>query len=140
MAWIKFVQKYPRLFIILLIILTLLFGYEIKNIKVDVDIIHSLPQSIPAKKLYDKMNEIFPSKEIILVAVEAKSGNVFRQEIIKKVYKLTRELENIKDLYKVISPTNVDIIEASPEGMEIHPILSKIPETKAEIKEFEKKF
>ena len=139
MKWIKLVVKYPRFFIITLILLTIFFGYEIKNIKVDVDIIHSLPQSIPAKKLYDKMNEIFPSKEIILVAVESRRGTVFKPEIIKKVYQLTREFENIKDLYKVISPTNVDIIEASPEGMEIHPILRKIPKTPEEIQEFMKK-
>ncbi len=139
MKWIKIVEKFPYLFIVALTLLTLFFGYRIKDIKVDVDIIHSLPQSIPAKKLYDKMNEIFPSKEIILVAVESRKGSIFKPEIIKKVWDLTNQLEEIKDLYKVISPTNVDIIEATPDGMEIHPILSHVPVTKKEIEKFKKK-
>jgi predicted RND superfamily exporter protein len=66
MPWIKFVQKFPRIWIMLLTLLTLFWGYEIKNIKVDVDIILSLPQSIPTKKFYEKRVRFFNTTPLFI--------------------------------------------------------------------------
>ncbi len=127
----KTVTNYPKLTILLILLVTLFFGYNIKNIRMDPDITTSLPKNIPARILYDKMNKIFPSKDFILIAME--SDSVFSVKFISTVYDLTKTLENLPEVYSVMSPTNIKIIRGTEEGMEVKEILTSPPVTKTDI-------
>ncbi len=133
----KWVLDHPWITIVLILLITLFLGYSIRYIQVDPDITSSLPQHIPAKLLYDRMNEIFPSKDMVFVALEPDS--LFSPQTIATIYKITQELEDLPDVYSVISPTNVKIIMGTEEGMDVREILSEPPKTPEEIAEYEHK-
>ncbi len=113
----KFIIKHPWLILIGVLAITLFFGYQSKNLKIEMDIAKSLPDNIPAKRLYDKVGEIFPSRDFILVVVE--SENMFQTDVIAKIDTLTKVFEEIPGIYSVMSPTNAKIILGTEEGMEV---------------------
>ncbi len=118
-----------------ILLISLFFGYSMKFIKVDPDITSSLPKHIPAKLLYDRMNEIFPSRDFVLVAVE--SDSLFSPGTIREIFRITRKLEDLPDVYSVMSPTNIKVIRGTEEGMEVREILSQPPRTMEEVKAYE---
>lgn len=127
----RWVVRYPWWTIGAIIVLSLFFGYSMKKIKVDPDITSSLPKHIPAKLLYDRMNEIFPSRDFILIAVE--SDSLFSPTTISEIFRMTEDLENMPDVYSVMSPTNLKVIRGTEEGMEVKEVLETPPRTREEV-------
>ena len=127
----KHVVTHPWIYILLILLITSFFSYQLKNIHTDPDITSSLPKDIPAKRLYDRMNQIFPSRDFILIAVESKK--LFSQSVIGTIYSLTEKLENIPDVYSVMSPTNIKVIRGSDDGMEVRNILNAPPQSEQEL-------
>ncbi len=134
LSFTRLVVRFPRSTIIIVLLLTLFFGYSIRLIHVDPDITSSLPQKIPAKLVYDRMNEIFPSRDFILIAVE--SDSIFTPKILKLIFEITTHLEGLPDVYSVMSPTNIKVIRGTEEGMEVKEILSTPPESPREIAQY----
>jgi len=130
----RWVVNRPWFTIGLIFLMTLVFAYFMKNIKMDPDITSSLPKNIPAKLLYDRMNKIFPSRDFILIAVQ--SDSLFSAATIGEIYRITEDLENMPDVYSVMSPTNIKVIRGSAEGMEVKPILSAPPKTPQEVRRY----
>jgi predicted RND superfamily exporter protein len=129
-----FVVSFPKTTITVILLLTFFFGFEIKNIKVDPDITSSLPKNIPAKLLYDKMNKIFPSRDMVLLAYQTDS--LFSVKSIGEIFYLTKSLRKIPGVYSVMSPTNVKLIKGAEDGIEVKEILSRPPKNKAELLAF----
>ncbi|NOX36316.1 MAG: RND family transporter [Calditrichaeota bacterium] len=127
----RWVVRHPWWTIVLVLAVTAVLGYQIRTIKVDPDITSALPQDIPAKRLYDRMNEIFPSRDFILIAIE--SDSLFSVEVIQHLYRITRQLEDMPDVYTVMSPTNVKVIRGTESGMEVREILEEPPQTAQEV-------
>lgn len=134
---IDWILNNPWKTILILVVLTAFFGYQMKNLKVNPDITEALPKTIPAKRLYDKMTEIFPSKDFILVVMVKEE--LFSPASIKLLDRLTKELEDFPEVYDVISPTNVKVIEASEEGMDVRPALETIPEGPEDVEKFKQR-
>ncbi len=131
------VIEHSKLTVSTVIVFTLFFAYSIKNIKVDPDITSSLPKKIPAKLLYDKMNKIFPSRDFVLLAYH--TDNIFSAGAIGEIFKLSAELERMPNVYSVLSPTNIKIINGTKDGIEVKEILKKPPKTREGINRYRKK-
>ena len=127
----RLVVKYPRITIGIILVITLFFAYQLKNIHMDPDITSSLPKHIPAKILYDRMTKIFPSRDFVLVAYE--SDSLFSPKALQNIFKITEHLQDMPDVYSVMSPTNIKVIRGTTEGMEVKAILTAPPKTKEEI-------
>ncbi len=130
----KTITERPWLTILLIFLITVFFGWNLKNIKMDPDITSSLPKNIPAKLLYDRMNDIFPSRDFILIAVE--SDSLFSPANLQTLFKLTEDLESIPDVYSVMSPTNIKVIRGTEEGMEVKSILDAPPQNARQVEAY----
>jgi predicted RND superfamily exporter protein len=128
------VIRRPWAYIGAMIVITLALGYQLKNMEMDPDITGSLPERIPAKRLYDKMGDIFPTKEMIFVGVTGK--NIFSLGHIEDVWELTSRIEKLPGVYDVLSPTNVKLIRGIEDGMEVEDILLHPPYNPEELKQF----
>ena len=122
--------------LIVLLLITIFFTYQMKNLKMNPDITAALPKSIPAKRLYDKMKEIFPSKEMAMVIYQ---GDIFSVKGAKEIAELTSILEDFPEAYSVMSPTNVKIIEGTEEGILVEEALRELPSSGEDIKRWEKR-
>lgn len=127
------VVSHPRLTLGVLFLLTIFFGYQLHHIEMNPDITESLPKTIPAKRLYDKMKEIFPSKDMVLVIYQ---GQLFTPEGANEILELTSLLESFPEAYSVISPTNVKIIYGQADGIQIEEALPSPLQTPEEIQQW----
>ncbi len=133
-----FIIRNPIKIIVIVLSIFFFFAYWTKNITIDPDIMRALPKRIPERRYFDKITDIFPGKEAIFIALKTKEP--FSIESINSIYNLTKELEEIKGVWKVLSPTNANNIKGTEEGFEISPFLSGPISTKDELEEFKKKF
>ncbi len=122
--FINWEVKNPWKVLFILFALTVFFAYQIKNLRMNPDITAALPKTIPAKRLYDKMKEVFPSKTIAMVIYQ---GKVFSQEGASELMDLTASLEDFPEVYSVMSPTNAKVILGTPEGIEVKEALEEKP-------------
>lgn len=51
-------------------LLTLIFVFALRWLKAETDITEALPEWAPAKKAYDRLGELFPSRDFFLVVIE----------------------------------------------------------------------
>ncbi|MBN2535130.1 MAG: MMPL family transporter [Spirochaetales bacterium] len=93
-----------------------------------------MPSYIPEVRYFDKVNEIFPKQEFFIIGLI--TDNIFTSKCRGKLDTLTNQFKTLEGVGQVIGPTNVKIIEGSEEGIEVSPILEKIPESDNEIKEY----
>lgn len=70
-----FVVRNRIIFIVVLILATLFFGYEITRLKLNADFSTYLKQDDPLVKEYNLIGEIFAGKSLVMVPIE--SENVF---------------------------------------------------------------
>ena len=127
----RWITRHPWLVITGVIIMTVFMTYQLKNMRMDPDVTNALPREIPAKRLYDKMGDIFPSKEFVFVGITG--DDLFTPDHVATVAALTDSLESFAEVYNVISPTNISLIQGTPDGMEVRDILQRLPETPAEM-------
>jgi len=128
------VQKIPRLIVGLVVLLTLIFGYAIKDLRIEADFTDAIPSYLPEMRYLDEVNSIFPRQEFVIVGLIAE--DIFTSSRIGELDRLAREFEMLSGVGQVISPTNVSLIQGSEEGIEVSPILERLPETAQEIDEF----
>lgn len=117
-----------------IVLATLVFGYAIKDLKIEADFTEAIPQYLPETRYLEQVNEIFPKQEFVIVGLIA--DDIFTAHRIGELDRLAREFENLSGVRQVISPTNVSLIQGSEEGIEVFPILDRLPETAREIEEF----
>jgi len=130
----ELITNHPWWFILINVILTVFFTYQLKNMHMDPDVTNALPQDIPAKRLYDKMGDIFPSKEFVFVGITGDS--LFTPQNIGTIAALTDSIDAYPEVYNVISPTNISLIEGTEDGMVVRDILKDLPETPEEIRQY----
>lgn len=130
------IKKHPRLIIFLVILVTLFLGYSIRYLKIEADISKAIPSDFPEVKYFDRINEIFPKQEFFILGMI--SDNLFSVEMIAKLDRLTKEIGRCDGVGKVLSPTAVDVIISSDDGLEVAPILESLPETDKEVENFKK--
>ncbi|MFC1609968.1 RND family transporter [Myxococcota bacterium] len=133
----EFVLRRPALVIVTTVVLTALAGSGMRFLYPDTDVTRDLPQRIPAKKLYDRIDELFPAKEMVIVGIADK--NLFTVDGITRLDRLTRSTERLGEVQSVLSPTNARIISATADGMEVREAADPLPHTQAEADTFRRK-
>lgn len=129
--WFQFITAKPWIVLLLVSLITVSLGLESRNLHVEMDISKALPEDIPAKRLYDRVGEIFPSRDLILVVVE--SDELFDPMVIARLDSLTRILEVLPGVSSVMSPTNAKVVLGTEKGMEVREALAGIPKTAEEM-------
>lgn len=131
------VIRRPWLYIVAAILITAGFMSQMSKMRMDPDVTDALPQQIPAKRLYDKMTEIFPTKEFLFIGLEGKE--LFSPAVLHDIWDLTEELEKLPGVYRVMSPTNVSVITGTEDGMEVKDILTAPPDDVEQVAAFKKR-
>ncbi len=117
LGWIPgWVTARPKQLLVAFLALTLGLGYGISLIHVDTDVTRDLPKQLPAKKLYDRIDELFPSKEFVVVGIEATT--IWTPEVLAQIDHLARALDELPVVQSAVGPTNAKIIEGTGGGGE----------------------
>ncbi len=122
--------RHPRLTLLLVLLSTVAMALGIHRLEVDPDVLRDLPDDLPAKALYDRVGDMFPSKEMLFIGVRA--GDLRSPEALRQIQQLTRALERLPVVQQVLSPTNATVVVGTAQGMEIRDAADPFPTTPSE--------
>jgi len=94
--------------------LTLFFGYQIKNLKINPDLITYLPKTDPAVKLAEYIGDEFGGNFLAITAID--TDDVFQKETIDKINEITSKLKLLDGVDYVLSLTDIIDIKKSEDG------------------------
>jgi hydrophobe/amphiphile efflux-3 (HAE3) family protein len=125
--------KFKWLTIIAVIGLTVLLGYQLKNITINADFINSLPNDDPAAKLYKDIGEKYSGNDMGMIVLE--TDNVFKTEVLEHVKQVTDSLRIAEGISTVTSLINIIDIKNIDGGIEIGNLIDEydLPDTKEEL-------
>ena len=129
----ELIIKLKWLIIITVAGLTIFFGCQAKNLKINSDILSSLPDNDPAASLYKKIGSQFGGNDIGMIVLE--SGNIFTTEVLMHVKQITDSLKITKGISTVTSLTNIIDIKNAESGIEIGKLVDEynLPDTKQKL-------
>jgi len=121
----NFVSRFPWLTLVGIFGITLFLGYFMKNIRVETRMEAGLPAHYPEVKAYNRMKELFPSRDVIFIGIE--SNNIFSLRTLQKIWDLSDTLESLKGVKKVLSFATASKIKGTTEGFEVIPLMDDRP-------------
>ena len=125
--------KFRWLIIIVVVVLTSFLGYQLKDIKINADIISSLPDDDPVALLYKNIGEEFGGNDLGMIVLE--TDDIFEKEVLEHVKQITDTLKYTDGISTVTSLTDVIDIKGSEWGIEIGKLVDEynMPETQQEL-------
>lgn len=125
--------KFRWLIIIVVLGLTLIFGYQLKNIKIDADVINSLPDDDPTAVLYTDIGNKYGGNIMGMVIIQA--DNIFDTKVLEDIKQVTDTVKYINGISTVTSLTDVIDIKGSDWGIEIGKLIDEydLPSTQAQL-------
>ncbi|HNS18175.1 MAG TPA: efflux RND transporter permease subunit [Bacteroidales bacterium] len=125
--------KYRWLTIGTVVILTLFLGFQIKNLRLNPDVISSLPDTDPDAALIKQISEEFTVNNMGMVIIETE--DIFTKEVLEHVRTLTDTLTLTPGVASVMSLTNVTEIRGDGEGIQIGKLMDEydLPDTPSEL-------
>jgi len=127
------VVKFRWIIIITALALTIVLGYQVKNLKINSDVISSLPDDDPAASLYKKVGTQFGGNDMGMIVLE--TDNVFKTEVLQHVKQITDSIRITHGISTITSITNVIDIKNNDGGIEIGKLLDEynIPKSKQQL-------
>jgi hydrophobe/amphiphile efflux-3 (HAE3) family protein len=111
------IVKLKWLIITVVILLTVFFGYQIKTLHINADIISSLPDDDPVAKLYKDIGNEFGGNDMGMLVLETK--DIFDAKIFKDIKQITDSIKYTAGVSSVTSIINILDIKSSEDGIEI---------------------
>jgi uncharacterized protein len=113
----QFVFRFRWPIIAVFAALTAFFGFWIKDLRVDSNVVNYLPREDEAVRLFTRLDERFGGNDLAMVAVEA--GSVFTTRALTDIDRLTEAFRQVEGVSSVTSLTNVmDVRKADGGGVE----------------------
>lgn len=130
--------KYRKAIIAITLVLTVFFGYFIKDIKVNSDILSSLPKDDKTAILFNRIGKQYGGNSIAMIAIE--TNNIFKKETLEQIRQITDSIKTITEIGSVTSLTDVIDIKSSEAGIEISKLVdvNNLPETHEQLDSLKK--
>jgi uncharacterized protein len=139
-----FVSRHRLAILVITLLITLAFGYGITNIKGDVILRDMFPYDHPYLKMMAQFAQVFGGGGSgVAIAVKAKDGNIFNQELLGKIQKMTNEIFLWQEIYRVltvsIASRSVTVVKPMAKGaIRIKKLMwPELPQNEKEVAELE---
>jgi len=121
--------------ITLLLVLTLILGYEMLRVRMNADFTTYLRQNDPLVQQFNYIGKEYASKSMALVLIQ--TDDVFTPETLKLIRDLTDAYEKLEGIAYVTSLTNVLDFKSTAWGLEVGKLIQKgkIPDNKEALEE-----
>ena len=123
----RWMLRHPKKIIIAFCLVTLFFGLEMRNLRVNPAVEIFVPADHPEVVFYLDMREMFSLFSFFMVGVvDEREGGVFQPDTLQLVKDLSRSFEDIDDVTGVVSLYEFPYIEGDPEGMTVAPLYEEV--------------
>jgi len=129
----QFIIQFRWIIVVLVLAVTVFLGYQIANLKINSDVISSLPDDDPDAALFKQIGKEFGGNNIGMVILE--TDNIFNKDVIQHVQQITDSLSMMDGISIVTSLTNIMEIKGSDFGIEVGKLVDEyeLPETKTDL-------
>ncbi|MCK5420677.1 MAG: MMPL family transporter, partial [Deltaproteobacteria bacterium] len=131
----ELVIRWRILFIILSVSLTLFFLFCMRNLLIQTKLGDLTPQKHPYMEVQKKLMYIFGGLNQVSIALEVEEGDIFNQDTLSKVVRITRKLylvDGVKAGRIVsLSARKIKSTRAYEDGFEVKRLMRRAPETPA---------
>lgn len=129
----KAIIKLRWLIIVIVIGLTAFFGFQLKTLTINSDVLSSLPDDDPVAKLYKDVGKKYGGNDMGMIVLE--TDNIFKTEVLAHVKQITDSLKTMEDISTVTSLTDIIDIKGEEWGIEIGKLIDEydLPDTQSEL-------
>jgi len=130
--------RHPWWVIGVVAIATLAFAAPLAKITIDTDPKHMLPVNSPVRQYNDQVEREFALHADVIAVGVVNDGGVVNQQTLARIAELTREIQKIPGVIvrDVASLSTVDNVVAEGRGLDVRPVLDRIPQSDAELEAF----
>ena len=130
--------KYRWLIISVVFVLTAVLGYRIKDLKINSDIISSLPDDDPVAELYKDIGKKYGGNDMGMIVLE--TNDIFKLQVLEHIKQITDTLQVTKGINTVTSLTDIIDIRNSEWGIEIGKLIDEyeLPKTEQQLDSIKK--
>ncbi len=135
-----FILKKPLLTLMILLVITLFFSYEIiDKARIETNLDKYMPENHPAFAVSEYFEDLFAIEDTVVIAVENEEG-IYNSSTFEKIILITERLKEIADINgdEIKSIASADNIKGSDFGLEVNPFFTDIPDTEKEYTELKK--
>lgn len=122
-----FLIRYRRLLVALVAGITVVMGYLASQIEVKTIFSDLLPGNHPYVQVNQRFKQTFGGSNMVSIMLETKSGDIFNPTFLRKVQKLTVDLQQVEgvDTFQIVSLASKKLkeVRASTEGVESRPLM-----------------
>ncbi len=114
--------RYRWTIFVLVLLFSLFFGYQLKYLQVDSNIVDSLPKDDTVVKLFKEVGQRFGGNEIGMIILE--DTNVLDPQVLKDIQRITDTLSEMKGILSVTSLTNIMNIKVEGDNFEVGKLIN----------------
>ncbi|MCD4683365.1 MAG: MMPL family transporter [Bacteroidales bacterium] len=131
--------KYRWVTIVTVILLTAFLGYQIKDLRINSDVISALPDDDPDAALFKEIGSKFGGNDMGMIILE--TDNIFKTEVLEHVQQLTDTLRMTDGISSVSSLTDIIDIKGDDYGIEIGKLVDEwdLPDTPEELEKLKQR-
>jgi len=126
-----FVFRFRIWIVIVTVGITAFFGYQLRHLRVNSDVISYLPKTDKAVTLFNEIGEKFNGNSLAIIAVEDPA--LFSRPALLRIDSLTEKLKLAEGVSSVTSLANIIDVKKTPDGLEISRLvdLAEMPDSQA---------
>jgi len=130
----KLVNDYPWMILLVVLLITIFFGYQTTNLEVDTDIKEMFPQGHPALETFTQVSDDYGGAEYVMILF--RDENIIKPSSLENISSLTNQLEELSEFSNVRSITNVEEVTGENFTIDVSQFMKAIPQTEAEAQAF----
>ncbi len=133
----RFSIKHPVLVIVLFVIITVFFAFQIPGVEIDTAIKSQIPEKMASRVNIKRIEEIFGGTDIVLLTIST-DKSILEENTLNRIKRITGRLANEKGVDRVNSIFNVPDIRGEDDQLIIEDTVEEIPvnqQQRQEIKE-----
>ena len=133
-----FITKFAWPILIILLIITIYTGMQVKNLKVDDDITKYITENDPEIKFYTEVTEKFSGSQQNMSMIGIEYNDLFTLEHLKKFKTIVDKLSDASFVVSVNSFLNMPKIISTSEGIEVKETVDVFPKTEKDVANLKK--
>ena len=135
----EWIVKYRLAIVLVTLGLTIWLGLKIKDLRMDSDILNSLPETDSIASVYKDIGKEFGGNSMGMVIL--KTDNIYKTGVLQDVKRITDSLSVMPGISTVTSLTNIIEIKGGDFGIEVGTLLDEydLPKTQQELNDLRKR-
>lgn len=120
-----------------ILLLTVFLASRIGALKIDTNPDIWAPQAHPYVQTTNTLEKVFGGRNVTLIGIVPKNGDVYQPAVLAKIQRIQHGIEQLPQAIRhnivSLAARKVKRIQGGADGMEVRPMMEKVPQTQAEL-------